>query len=156
MEAALRTAYYFLNHKKAPDTFLSLTSVRGNSNFKETEVDLGGMKIKVAVVFGISTIKQVYTHLKDYHFIEVMACPNGCVGGGGQTILPKQKQTMYIEERSKSLYESDRVALKRSSYENEEIQTIYKEFLENPLSEKAEEYLHTSYKDCSNCLKTKI
>lgn len=156
MEASLRTAYYLLHHKKAPDTLFSLSSVRGNANFKEAEFDLGGMKIKVAVLYGIQTVKQNYNNLTRYHFVEVMSCPNGCIGGGGQTVLPKQKQTMYIEERSKSLYESDRVALKRSSYENEEIQTIYEEFLENPLSEKSEEYLHTTYKDCSRELQSKI
>lgn len=154
-EAAMRCAYYFLNHKEAPEELLHFTSVRGSENFKEAEVDLGVMKIHIAILHGLHTVRNMYSELKNYHFVEVMTCPNGCVGGGGQTVLPKQKQEMYIEARSKSLYEEDEKMIKRSSYENEEIKEIYNYFLGFPLSETAHKYLHISYKDCSTSLKIK-
>jgi len=130
MEAVLRTAYYFLNGKKAPDIFLEFTSLRGDA-----------------------TLQEKYKELGKYHFVEVMACPSGCVGGGGQPLIPKQQQENYVEARRKSLYEKDKDALKKSSYENEEIQKVYKEFLEYPFSEKSEKYLHT-HKTQSNHLKS--
>ena len=155
MEAAMRTAYYLLNHKEAPESLLQFTSVGGKESFKEAEVDLGVVKVKVAVLHGLHTVQQMYSLLKNYHFVEVMTCPSGCVGGGGQTILPKQKQAMYIDARSKSLYQEDEKNLKRCSYENEDIKEIYANFLEKSLSDKAEKYLHTSYKDSSIYLKMK-
>lgn len=145
MEAALRTAYFLLKKKEAPASFFALESVRGKENFKEAEIDFGDIKIKVAVLYGMRTVKQVYESLKEYHFVEVMACPNGCIGGGGQPVLPMQKQTLYIEERKKSLYKEDSRLKKRSSYENEEVKTIYEEFLGCPLSEVSKRFLHTSY-----------
>lgn len=155
MEAALRTAYYILNQKEAPEFFLNFTSLRGKENFKWSEVDLGTLKIKVAVLNGLNMVRQMYSELKNYHFIEVMTCPSGCIGGGGQPILPKQKQEIYLDARSKSLYEADQKNAKKFSYENEEIQKIYREFLERPLSEKAENYLHTKYKINACYLKIK-
>ena len=153
MEAALRTAYFLLNKKKAPLKFLNFQSVRGKENFREAEVDLGLIKIKVAVLYGLDTVQKMYSTLSCYHFIEVMTCPNGCIGGGGQTVLPKQKQGMYIDARSKSLYEEDKVKIKKCSYENEEIREMYENYLTFPLSKKAEEILHTTYEDKSKVLK---
>lgn len=147
MEAVLRTAYYLLNHKEAPSSFLNFTSLRGKDNFKEAEVDLGSRQIKVAVLYGLRKVEEMYQELKNYHFIEVMACPNGCVGGGGQPLLPKQQLGISIEARSKHLYDADKKRLKRCSYENEEIKEIYKNFLEMPLSEKAKKYLHRNCKE---------
>ena len=155
MEAALRTAYFLLNKKEAPTQLLNLESVRGKENFKEAEVDLGVLTIKVAVLYGLDMVKKMYSTLSHYHFIEVMTCPNGCIGGGGQPILPKQKQALYIDARSKSLYEEDRVDKKRSSYENEEINTMYENYLGFPLSKKSAEILHMTYEDKSSVLKAK-
>lgn len=155
MEAVLRTAYYFLNGKKAPDIFLEFTSLRGDATLKEAEVDFEVFKINVLVVYGLNTLRQRYKELKKYHFVEVMACPSGCVGGGGQPILSKQQQGIYVKARSKSLYEKDKWALKKCSYENVEIQKIYKEFLGKPVSETSKEFLHTAYKEHSIDLKVK-
>lgn len=153
MESALRTTYFLLNHKEAPENFFDLQSVRGKENFKEAEVDLGVLKITVAVLYGLDTVQKMYSTLSSYHFIEVMTCPNGCIGGGGQPILPKQKQVLYLEERSKNLYKEDKQIQKRSSYENEEVNELYKNFLDAPLSKKAKKLLHTTYKDKSDTLK---
>ncbi len=150
-EAVLRTAYYFLNGKKAPENFFHFPSLREKTSFKEAVVDLGVVTIRVAVVFGFHRVKQMYEELKHYHFVEVMACPNGCVGGGGQPVLTKQQQELYVNARRKSLYEKEKDYLKKCSYENEEIETIYKEFLKEPFSEQAKKYLHSS----RNCIKMK-
>ncbi len=153
MEAALRTAFYLLNQKNPPEDFLNLESVRGAQEIKEATVDLGISSIKVAVVYGISNIRKIYDSLKEYTFVEVMTCPTGCIGGGGQPVLPIQKLPSIMEERSKSLYQNDASLSIRNSYENEEIKKVYEECLEYPLSEKAEEYLHQEYEDLSEELK---
>ena len=155
MEAALRTTYYLINKKTAPEDFFNLTIIRGNKMQKEATIDLGPHKIKVAVLFGNYNVEKMFASLKEYQFVEVMTCPNGCVGGSGQPILPVQKQNNYIEERSKSLYEGDSHLKWRSSYENLEIQKLYKEYLQNPLSKKAHELLHTTYEDRSEELTVK-
>lgn len=153
MEAALRTAYFLLNGKNAPSDFFSLESVRGSLPIKEAIVDLGITTIKVAVLYGIENVGKMYDTLKEYQFVEVMTCPTGCIGGGGQPVLPIQKLTSTIHARSKSLYENDASIPLRNSYENEEIKKLYEEYLEQPLSEKAEELLHQSYTDKSNSIK---
>lgn len=154
MEAALRTAYYLVNQKEAPENFFSLTDLRGTVPIKEAEVDFGSFKAKVAVVYGIDNVNKIYNNLKKYHFVEVMTCPNGCVGGGGQPVLPQQKQASYVEARGKSLYENDKNSTIRSSHLNPEIQEIYENYLSKPLSEKSEELLHTTYEDKSETIKT--
>lgn len=82
-EAILRTAYYMLNRKKAPDYFYKLNEVRGKVGFKSAILDMGTFKIKVAVINELSNFNKYYDELKNYDFIEVMACPGGCIGGGG-------------------------------------------------------------------------
>lgn len=145
MEAALRTAYYLLNEKEPPSDFFRLEKVRGNIPIKETVVDLGVKTIKVAVVYGITKIEKIYSNLQEYQFVEVMTCSNGCVGGAGQPILPVSKQANAIDARSKSLYQNDECLPKRSSYENTEIQKIYEEYFDCPLSSKTKEVLHQKY-----------
>lgn len=155
MEASLRTAYFLLNQKKAPENFFSLESVRGNIPIKEAEVDLEIIKLNVAVVYGISNVNKIYDTLSKYHFVEVMTCPNGCVGGAGQPILPIQKQEGAIRARSKSLYQNDekeRIDF-RSSYENKDIQKVYDEYLQHPLSKEATKILHQKYEEQSSLLK---
>lgn len=146
MEAALRTAYFLLNQKKAPENFFHLESVRGNTPIKEAEVDLEVVKLKVAVVYGISNANKIYDTLSQYQFVEVMTCPSGCVGGAGQPILPIQKQERAIMARSKSLYQNETIGF-RSSYENEDVKKVYDEYLFHPLSKKAEEILHKTYEN---------
>jgi iron only hydrogenase large subunit-like protein len=78
-----------------------------------------------------------------------MTCQGGCVGGAGQTILPQNKQSMYIEARKKSLFQNDSELRTRSSYENDDIKNIYNDYLKQPLSKESQEILHTTYKDKS-------
>ena len=153
MEAALRTAYFLLNQKNAPEDFYHLTSIRGDIPIKEAEVDLGVTKIKVAALYGIENISKMYDSLNEYQFIEVMTCRTGCVGGAGQPLLPIQKLASVIDARSKSLYKNDASLTLKNSHENPNVQKVYQEFLEHPLSEKSEDLLHHSYEDKSHLLK---
>ncbi len=152
MEAALRTAYYLLNGKEAPEDFYQLESVRGAIPIKETEIDLGIQKIKVAVLYGIENVGKIYNSLKEYQFVEVMTCPNGCVGGAGQPILPVAKLQSQIAARSKSLYENDASLTTKSSYQNQEITKVYQEYL----NEENRHILHTTYEDKSKNLKERV
>ena len=150
MEAALRTAYFLLNGHDAPEDFLHLESIRGSLSIKEAIIDLGVKTIKVAVLYGIENVNKMYNMLKEYQFIEVMTCPTGCIGGGGQPVLPIPKIASTIDARSKSLYENDAKLSLRNSYENAEIKKLYENCLEKPLSKKAEELLHQRYRDKSS------
>ncbi len=153
MEAALRTAYFLLNHRNAPEDFFRLEKVRGNLSIKEATIDLGVQTIKVAVLYGIDNVNKMYNALKEYSFVEVMTCGVGCVGGGGQPVLPVQKLASIIDARSKSLYEHDASLDFRNSYENNDIKRLYENALEKPLSKKAGELLHQSYTDEASSIK---
>lgn len=153
MEATLRTAYYLVNHEEAKDDFYHLESVRGDMPIKEAEVNLGGISIKVAVIYGIENVKKSYASLKEYQFVEIMACPSGCVGGAGQPIISVNKLASTIAARSKSLYENDASLTLKNSYQNPDIKKVYEEYLEHPLSEKAKKALHRGYEDKSHLVK---
>jgi iron-only hydrogenase group A len=144
MEAALRTAYFKITGKIMPR--LEVYGVRGNKNIKEAEVEIGDQTVKVAVVNGIGNIDPLIKDIKEgrspYSFIEVMACPGGCVAGGGQP-LPKDNEK--IKMRQQGLYDIDRTKKIRLSHENEAVKALYEEFLKEPGGHKAHEYLHTTY-----------
>ena len=150
MEAALRSAYYFItgNHLKNVD----FHETRGMQGIKTAEVKIDNQTIRVAVAHGLGNVSQVMDEVKvakekgeepPYHFIEVMACPGGCIGGGGQ---PGTISNEVRKARMKSLYDDDldQRAL-RSSYNNPYIKILYDKFLDEPLSEKAKQLLHTKY-----------
>ena len=142
MEAALRSAYYLLANKNPdPDSF---REVRGNAPWREGEFNLAGTKVRVAVVSGLGNTRRLLEMMKrgeaKFDFVEVMACPGGCVGGGGQPIHDGEE---LAEKRGKKLYELDGKNHLRFSHENPEILQLYKEFLEKPLSHKSHELLHT-------------
>lgn len=141
MEAALRTAYNIVTGRN-PDAD-AFAEVRGSNPWKEKEFDIAGSKIKVAVVSGLGNTRKLLEALERkevfYHFVEVMACPGGCVGGGGQPIHDGEE---YAPLRAPVLYELDKNAKVRFSHENEEVLRLYKEFLEKPNSHKAHELLH--------------
>jgi iron-only hydrogenase group A len=149
MEAALRTAYYFITKKElGPVEYMP---VRGLEGVKTAEVDIKGTKIRVAVVHQMgnvdAVVQQIRAELKEgkepsFHFIEVMACRGGCVAGGGQ---PYGITDDLRKKRAAALYKDDKDCEIRQSHNNPEIKTIYKEFLGAPLGEKSEKYLHTSY-----------
>ena len=148
MEAALRTAVEKLTGK---DTVLEYTDVRGMNGIKEASVDVNGTTVKVAVVSGLANANQLLTAIKngtaDYQFVEVMACPGGCVNGGGQ---PHQNAATRVlndvpKMRGAALYRNDAGSAIRKSHENPVVKEVYESFLGEPGSEKANELLHTSY-----------
>lgn len=114
---------------------------------------IGTMEVKVAVVYGTANaeklLKQIRAGEKTYHFIEVMTCPGGCIGGGGQPRDTKWMGDALREKRIKSLYDRDKSMKLRLSYKNEEIIKLYEEFYGAPLSELAEDMLHTNFYDRS-------
>lgn len=149
MEAALRTAYEFVTGEKAPADFYELKTVRGMEAVKEAEVAVGELTVRVAVIFGTKAATELIEKLKsgekEYHFIEVMTCPGGCIGGGGQPKGTLEKGDELRKKRIAGLYQRDDSMELRNSHENEEIKILYKEFYGEPLSELAEKMLHTSY-----------
>ena len=125
MEAALRTAYYMINRSKAPEEFYNLVDVRGESDFKTAIVDMKVKKIKVAVVSKISSVIKKYDILKNYDFVEVMSCPGGCIGGGGQPLNAIKDMQSVREERIKSMYDAGDKQKLTESYMNAESQDAY-------------------------------
>ena len=147
MEAALRTAIYTLTG----ETVTELPEVRGTAGIKEATYNVAGMDVKVAVVSGLANAKEVLEKVQkgeaDYQFIEIMACPGGCVNGGGQPQQPMSIRnfTDLRSERAKVLYNLDASMPLRQSHNNPAVKALYDEFLEKPGSHKAHEILHTSY-----------
>ena len=149
MEAALRTAVETLTGEELAD--LDFTAVRGVEGIKEATYTVNGMDINVAVASGTKNadalLKAVKSGEKNYHFIEIMGCPGGCVNGGGQPIQNNTvRNTVDLRAlRAKALYEQDKGSFKRKSHENEAVKELYATFLGEPGSEKAHHILHTSY-----------
>ena len=149
MEAALRTAADTLEGKSLED--VDYTEVRGTAGFKEATYHVGGMDVNVAVVSGLENantlLEKVRSGEANYHFIEVMCCPGGCVNGGGQPIQPASVRnfTDLQGDRAKALYEEDKNLPLRKSHESPLMKMIYDEFLGEPGSHKAHEILHTTY-----------
>ncbi len=144
MEAALRTAYEVVTGTPLPN--INFTAVRGMEGIKEAEVDMKGTKIKVAVAHTLKNARKLLDQIEKgespYSFIEVMTCPGGCIGGGGQPI----PTTLEIrKKRTESIYAEDAGKPIRKSHENPEIAAIYKEFLKEPLGHISHSLLHTSY-----------
>lgn len=145
MEAALRTAYHTVTGINAvPDAF---RAVRGVEGWREAEFQMGDNTIRCAIVSGLGETRRLIEELLagrvHYDFVEVMACPGGCVGGGGQPISFTQEELQDV--RGELLYKLDRLSPLRFSHENAEIRILYRDFLGEPLSEKAEEILHTDH-----------
>ena len=144
MEAALRTAYYILNKENPkPDAF---KIVRGLDGIKEASVEIAGIPIKAAVVHGLGNTRKLIEKIQsgeaEYDFVEVMACPGGCSGGGGQ---PVTEGLEMAGERGKKLYALDESNPLRFSHENPSVIMLYKQYLEKPLSHKAHKLLHTNH-----------
>lgn len=148
MEAAIRTVYELLEGK--PLENLEIAPIRGIEGVKEAELTIAGKKVKVAVCHGTKNARALLERVKageKYDFIEVMACPGGCVNGGGQPIVSSEDRIGkdIRVERAKALYEEDRNATIRKSHENPVIQKLYETYFEKPCSHKAHELLHTTY-----------
>ena len=156
MEAALRTAYETITKQKAPAVLYDLEPVRGMEDVKEAEVVIEGLKVNIAVIYGTKAaskfIERIKEGGKEYHFIEVMTCPGGCIGGGGQPKGTLQKGDELRKKRIEGLYRRDSGMELRTSHENKEIIELYREFYKKPLSELAEQMLHTGYRDRSEDL----
>ncbi len=149
MEAALRTAYEVVTGNTLTD--LEFNDVRGTQGIKEAEYNLAGNIIKVAVASGLDNagklLKMVKSGEKYYDFIEIMACPGGCVNGGGQPNQPASVRNFVDLKgiRGEGLYSDDRNLPLRKSHENPDVAKLYEEYLEKPGSHKAHEILHTGY-----------
>lgn len=149
MEAALRTAVEKLSGEELKN--LDFTEVRGTDGIKEASYTVNGMEVKVCVVSGLANANTIMEKVKngtaDYHFIEIMGCPGGCVNGGGQPIQHAVVRN-FVDLRARraaALYEADKDMPLRKSHESEAVKRLYDEFLGEPGSHKAHEVLHTSY-----------
>ncbi len=156
MEAALRTAYEIVTGREVPFNNLNITPVRGLEGVKEATVKiqgctedwkfLEGAELKVAIAHGLVNANQVMADVREgkspYHFVEIMACPGGCIGGGGQPIPTSQE---IRQNRVNAIYEEDEHMVLRKSHDNPDVIALYKEFLGKPNSHKAHELLHTHY-----------
>ena len=150
MEAALRTAYHFVTGKEAEKVEFKTT--RGLKGIKESEINIAGTKVKIAVAHGLSHVEEVINKVREakkngqelpYHFIEVMACPGGCVGGGGQ---PYMVCDALRKERSAAIYQDDEDRVLRVSHKNPYVKRLYSDYIGKPLGDKAHKLFHTEYK----------
>lgn len=156
MEAALRTVADILTGESAPLDKIEYTAVRGIEGIKEATVNVAGMDIKLAVASGLGNARKLLNKIRageaDYHFIEIMACPGGCVNGGGQVIQPSNIRS-WVDlrvERAKATYEEDRDMPIRKSHDNAFVKKLYDEYYGEPGSHQAHHDLHTHYKARDN------
>ena len=159
MEAALRTAYEYITGEEAPAQLYDLQPVRGYEGIREASLQIGELDVNVAVVYGTANARKMIERMKQgdkqYHFIEVMTCPGGCIGGGGQPKDLMKNADEVRKARIDSLYKKDAEMTLRKSHENPSIRQLYEEFYGKPLSEMAEKMLHTMYEDKSMILNSK-
>jgi iron-only hydrogenase group A len=151
MEAAIRTAYELYTGETLID--IEMEGIRGLKGVKEAKVVMDGKELRIAVAHGLGNAHKVLEMVREdpdrFHFVEVMGCPGGCIGGGGQPYatansIPLDQECLKL--RAQALYGLDREKTIRRSHENPDVQRLYKEFLGRPLSEKSHELLHTHYK----------
>jgi NADP-reducing hydrogenase subunit HndD len=156
MEAALRTAWEIITGKELPMDNLHVKPVEGLQGLKEASIKitgtvkewsfLEGVELKIAVAHGLANARRVLNSLRSgtasYHFVEVMTCPGGCIGGGGQ---PRFTDNAVREKRIAAIYKEDEGKKLRKSHENAEVKQLYEEFLKQPLGEKSHHLLHTTY-----------
>lgn len=143
MEAALRTVSEVVTGK--PLQKLEFEAVRGLDSVREAELTLNGQTLKVAIVHGLSNVKPLLEQIQEgtspYHFIEVMACEGGCIGGGGN----EPKTMKKVRERQRAIYEEDKKLPLRKSHENPYVKALYEDYIKEPLSAEAHRLLHTKY-----------
>ena len=149
MEAAIRTVYEIVTKKPLED--INITSVRGIEGIKEASVKIGDLTLKAAVASGTGNARKLMDLIKsgekEYHFVEIMGCPGGCVNGGGQPIQPSSVRAKINlkSERAKAIYAEDLKISVRKSHENKTVIKMYDEFLGEPCGHKSHELLHTHY-----------
>jgi len=151
MEAAVRTAYELYTGETLID--IEMADIRGFKGVKEAKISLDGKELRLVVAHGLGNAHKVMEMVRKdrnrFHFIEIMGCPGGCIGGGGQPYatansIPLDEEALRL--RAQALYDLDRGKTIRRSHDNPDVQRLYREFLGRPLSEKAHELLHTHYK----------
>jgi len=151
MEAALRSAYYLITKEDLED--VNFMDVRGMDGVKAAEIDIKGTKVRVAIAHQMGNVESLLNEIRaakeageetPYHFIEVMACRGGCIGGGGQ---PHGATDEIRAKRTAGIYSDDEKSVRRCSHHNPMITKIYEDFLGEPMSHKAHELLHTGYKE---------
>jgi len=144
MEAALRTVYEVVTGEELKD--VNFTAVRGLQGVKEATVKVGDLDVKVAVASGLSNARKLMDLMMegkaDYHFIEIMCCPGGCIGGGGQPIPTNDEIRL---KRIEAIYREDEGLPIRKSHENPAVKALYEEYLGEPLGHKSHKLLHTKY-----------
>lgn len=150
-EAALRTAYWMLFDEELPDDGIDFCETRGIDGVREAWLDLKGNKVHIAIASGLGSANKLLDRLRageEFHWIEIMGCPGGCIGGGGQpyagaNAIPLDKEA--LRKRASALYNLDAERTIRKSHLNPDIQRLYEEYLGKPMSEKAHHLLHTHY-----------
>lgn len=156
MEAAVRTAYWMITGENPAADLIKMTPVRGMDGIREASLEIKGIPVRIAVVHGTENARQLMEKLKRkevaYDFVEVMTCRGGCIGGGGQPKTSVPMNDEIRQARINALYNKDEASMIRFSHENPQIQEVYKEFYNAPLSERAEKMLHTNYADRSEIL----
>lgn len=154
MEAALRTAYYLLTGNDLNSENIEFDSVRGYNGLREANIKIDNLELKVAIIDGMSNAKKVLEDVKNgnlkYHYIEIMNCVGGCIGGGGQPKIDVNNEEKIKNNRIFNLYKRDNSTKVRFSHKNPDIIKIYKDYLNSPLSKISEDLLHTNYIDRKN------
>lgn len=145
IEAAVRTAYEWLTGETLKN--VDFTALRGLEGIRKATVKINDMDVKIGIAHGLGNARKLLEDIRDgkseYHAIEIMACPGGCIGGGGQPYHHGDME--LIKKRQEAIYKEDKGKARRKSHENQEILMLYKEFLEEPYGKKAHELLHTYY-----------
>jgi NADH-quinone oxidoreductase subunit G len=146
IEAALRTAYEWITHKELED--VNFTQLRGLEGIREATVKIQGQDLRIGIAHGLGNARKMLEGISrgelEFHAIEIMACPGGCIGGGGQPF--HHGNIEVIRKRQEAIYREDAGKPKRKSHENEMVMKLYREYLGNPYGDKAHDLLHTSYK----------
>jgi NADP-reducing hydrogenase subunit HndD len=149
IEAATRTAYELYTGKEADK--IEFDELRGFEGIRKATVNFDGQDINIGIAHGLGNARKLLEAIEsgesEFHAIEIMACPGGCIGGGGQPL--HHNDTSILKARQKAIYEEDKNKPLRKSHENPEIKKLYEEFLTKPMSEKAHKLLHTKYFDLS-------
>ena len=156
IEAACRTAYEILTKKPLPK--IDFTELRGLEGVRSATIDVDGLKLNIGIAHGLSNARKLLEQIRrgesHFHAIEVMACPGGCIDGGGQPL--HHGNADIIKARWEAIYEADRNMPIRKSHENQSVITLYKEFLGEPCGHKSHELLHTHYFDKQKVIEIKV
>ncbi|MDD2382100.1 MAG: [Fe-Fe] hydrogenase large subunit C-terminal domain-containing protein, partial [Mariniphaga sp.] len=147
IEAAVRTAYEL--HTKKPLPRIDFTELRGMDGIRQATIDFGGFPLNIGIAHGLGNARRLLEKIEsgesEFHAIEIMSCPGGCIGGGGQPY--HHGDVEVLKKRQKAIYREDSMKKIRKSHENPYIIQLYEEYLGKPMSEKAHHLLHTAYFD---------